>query len=30
MFSNGKNITNVVILLFQVNVFMNINSFSNG
>jgi hypothetical protein len=30
MFSIGKNITNVAILLFEVNGFKNLNPFSNG
>jgi hypothetical protein len=30
MFSNGKNITNVAIFLFEVNGLKNINPFSNG
>jgi hypothetical protein len=30
MFSNGKNITNAAIFLFEVNGLKNINPFSNS
>jgi hypothetical protein len=30
MFSNGKNITNATIFLFEVNGLKNINPFSNS